>query len=101
MLVGTALMKENKRILSVGPRRKDLQTTRSIEIPACGAFRLAERTNEHLELFSEGKEVEIYETNKELLEKVTCYLIHEQERQRIAQAGRERCIRSGYSNHEK
>lgn len=77
---------------------RDQATTRSVEIPACAGFMLAERTPEHLQLFEEGKEAEFFASPAELLQKCRRYLADETARRSIARRGFERCIASGYSN---
>lgn len=78
----------------------DLQTTRSIEIPACGSLLMAERTNEHLALFEEDKEAIFFSSKEELLEKCRFYLENDDKRRAVAEAGHNRCKKSGYSNYE-
>ena len=76
----------------------DQQTTRTVEIPACGGFMIAERTMEHQAMFEEDKEAVFFSTNEELLEKCKYYLTHDSERNNIISAGYNRCIRN-YSNY--
>lgn len=82
-------------------KNRDRQTTRSVEIPACGAFMLAERTPEHQAMFVEGEEAEFFASFEELAEKCERYLRDDAARRAIARRGRERCIRGGYSNLER
>jgi spore maturation protein CgeB len=80
---------------------RDLQTTRSIEVPACGGFMLAERTSEHKRLFEENKEAVYFSSNEELVKNVRYFLDHDEERRRIAQSARRRCLSYGYSNKDR
>ncbi len=66
---------------------RDGHVMRSFEIPACGAFMLAERSLEHLEIFSEGGEAAYFTSPEELTEQVEYYLDHDRERQLIARRG--------------
>ena len=80
---------------------KDTQASKSFEIPASGAFMLAERTEDHLISFKENKEAVFFSSTDELVEKVGFYLSHDDLREQIARAGRERCLTSGYSNYDR
>jgi hypothetical protein len=65
---------------------RDGHVMRSFEVPACGAFMLAERTAEHEEFFREGEEVGFFSSPTELVDKVRYYLKRDDERQRMAEA---------------
>lgn len=76
---------------------RDEVTSRSVEIPACGGFMAAERTKRHLDFFQEGEEVVFFDNNDELYNLIKKYLSNDEARKKIAEAGRKRCIKSGYN----
>jgi spore maturation protein CgeB len=76
---------------------RDVQTTRSVEIPSCGGFLLAERTGEHLSLFREDVEAAYFSSTDELLTKVTYYLENESLRKTIAMNGFRRALSIPYT----
>jgi len=77
---------------------RDEHTDRSVEIPACGAFMLAERSAEHLELFREHREAVYFADDAELVANAERYLADEPARLAIAEAGRRRCVESDYDH---
>jgi spore maturation protein CgeB len=76
----------------------DAITQRSIEIPACGGFMLAERTGEHRLHFVDGEEAVFFDRSDDLVRKVQHWVAADAtERARIAEAGHARCLCSGYA----
>lgn len=80
---------------------RDDQDSRTFEIPACGAFMLAERTPKHLRYFEEGKEAEFFEDEQGLECKLKFYLENLEIAKTISINGRERCLSSGYDHRSR
>lgn len=75
----------------------DKTTSRTFQLAGMGAFMLHERTDDLLELFEEDREVVCFDGPEEMAEKITEYHAQPEVRAKIAAAGRERAIASGYS----
>lgn len=91
------MLKRGKIALGLlGKHIPETTTTRSFEIPATGTFMLAERTDDHMDLFEENKEAVFFATDEELCDKARYYLSNDTLREEIARAGRKRSKISGY-----
>lgn len=91
--INLAILSERREAASDGDRI----TARTFQIPACGAFMLHERTRELLDYFAEDRECACFGDDGELVEKIRYYLAHDDERVRVAGAGRARAMSAGYS----
>jgi len=76
---------------------RDGHVMRTFEIPACGAFMLAEDTAEHRELFRPDVEAAFFQSPADLANQIRHYLAHDPDRQRIAQAGHQRITAGGHT----
>jgi hypothetical protein len=79
---------------------RDLQTTRSMEIPACGGFMLHERNSEITALFRENEEAGYFSDDQELVVNCQRWLADEADRRRIAAAGHQEALSGGYTHHD-
>jgi spore maturation protein CgeB len=68
------------------------QNMRILETVGVGTFLLTEHDPELNEKFVIGREIETYANQGELLEKITYYLDHADEREAIAKRGQQRCF---------
>jgi len=66
---------------------------RPIEVALCGGFVLSEYVPGIENMFEIGKEIDVFHTKKELLEKIKYYLANEKEREDIARRGHERALK--------
>jgi spore maturation protein CgeB len=90
--------KVNLGLLSKGNR--DLHTQRSLEIPALGGLFCAERTEEHLALYEEDKEAVFWSSAEECAAKCRALLADEAWRRSVAENGRRRYLKNGWTNEK-
>jgi len=72
---------------------------RVFEILACGAFQLCDNQRDVFALFQEGRDLARFTDGDDLVKKVSYYLNHPEERQRIAQTGRETVLAAHTYRH--
>jgi len=70
----------------------DQFTTRTFEIPASGTMLLAERTQEHMDIFREDVEAVFFSGKRELRDKLRKYLENDELRYKIASAGQKKVM---------
>ncbi|MDC0957042.1 glycosyltransferase [Flavobacteriaceae bacterium] len=74
---------------------KELHTTRTFEIPACGTALLTEQ-NQELNGFFENDEVIFYKNQNELISKIKYFIEQEQELEELTKKGFEKVHNRGY-----
>ena len=72
-------------------------TTRSFEIPSSGGFLVAQRTEQHTNIFLEDIEAVFFSTKEELLKKIQYYLNNDNERNAIREKGYKKVLEWNYS----
>lgn len=66
---------------------------RTFEVPACGGFLLTSQADNLGTYYEIGKEIEVFNSSSEMVDKCKFYLNHPEERNKIAKAGYERTLK--------
>lgn len=72
---------------------------RIFEVPACGGFLLTGNASFLANYFIPGREIEVFNSKNELVEKARYYLVNKSERERIAKLGLERVLAQHIYSH--
>ncbi len=74
--------------------KRNLQVkSRHFEVPACGTLEMTQDADDMRDYYELGKEIVVYADAPDLAEKIKYYLAHDDERERIAEAGYGRTLR--------
>ncbi len=74
-------------------KRRDQVKGRNFEIPGAGGFLLTGAVEHLEEYYVPGKEVAVFSTPRDLIERIRFYLTHDEEREAIRDAGYQRTLR--------
>ncbi|MEE2745467.1 MAG: glycosyltransferase [Pseudomonadota bacterium] len=80
---------------------RDVQTCRSIEIPAIGGFMLHERSDEICDIFEERVAADYFSSDEELLNKIRFWLQNSVERQKVAYNGHGIIVSGNYRHQDR
>lgn len=65
---------------------------RNYDVPGCGSFLLTQDADDLKDRYRDGKEIVIFKDADDLIKKIRYYLKHEEEREKISEAGYRRTI---------
>jgi spore maturation protein CgeB len=80
---------------------RDLQTCRTMEIPACGGFMLHEYSDEAAALFPPGRAAAFFKDDDELCRQTAQWLADPTARLAVAQAGRRHALENAHSHDQR
>ena len=78
-------------------QNKGSHNMRTFDIPACGGFMLHEYSDEVVDFFEPGKEMDTFKSAEECLDKIQYYLKNESVREKIALNGYNKVINSDFN----
>ncbi len=67
-------------------------SNRSLNVIGCGGFYLCRRSRAVETVYTVGREIEVFDTDNEMIEKVHYYLKHDDKRKQIALAGQQKVL---------